>query len=76
MHRTDATRADIDLVRLAIRVDRLTLDIDSEHAVCPALGVAHIVAEAGPSTAHVTLTSHRLPLYQRSCSIVDALSAQ
>ena len=76
MHRAEAARANIHFARLAIRIDRLSLNIDSEHAVRPALGVAHIVAEAGPSTALVTLTSHRLPLYQRLCSNVDTLRAQ
>ena len=68
VQRPQAARAKIDLARQTGLINRRPLNIEPEHPVGPALRVTHIVAEARPSTADVTLTSHRTPLYQRYCS--------
>ena len=61
----NAPRADAHLTRQSRLIDRYTLNVEPEHSVGPALGVAYVVSEARPSSTKVTCTGHRVPLYQR-----------
>lgn len=60
-----AAGADTDFTGAAGLIDRHTLNVEPEHSVGPALGVAYVVSEARPSSTKVTCTGHRVPLYQR-----------
>jgi hypothetical protein len=76
VQRPQATRAHINLARQTTLINRGPLNIEPEHPVGPALRVTHIVAEARPSTADVTLTSHRTPLNKDSTQTSVARSCR
>ncbi len=64
--RTQATGTDVHLARLAFVINGRTLDIQPEHSVGPAFGVAYIVSEARTSSTKVTFTGHRAPFTRDS----------
>jgi hypothetical protein len=56
--RLEAGRADVDLARLALEIDRVFLDVRLERPVGRSLGMADIVSEIRAFTANLTF-GHR-----------------
>ncbi len=63
---TQATGTDVHLAGLALVINGRTLDIQPEHSVGPAFGVAYVVSEARSSSTKVTFTGHRAPFTRDS----------
>jgi hypothetical protein len=53
--RLEARRADVDLARLTLDIERVLLDVRLEHSVGRAFGMAHVMPKIRAFAAHFTL---------------------